>query len=323
MANNYEVYQELARIRAATQTNTAIQAVQTAFLNDMNGALDSIHFEMLEVRQSNQEALAAQQEMLRREALQARLEEFIYQTEKFITECKKVDTDLPPSSRYFDLLGILERIKYENINTALIRGRDNKAAFDRVTSDIKLLVKQLERHPEVQEAIAWMREEQRRKIEKKKKSADKKRRKYEEKLERLQNELRKQTQHPPKRLVGFFEWLTHSIINIPRNPMSIALLVVPFVLLFLWRVFFHPHPPPFSTWLGAMFGLYAVVLLPVYIIVGFILVNGPARRHNRQRENKIQKIKQEITHHKNQAPSSANDQNDNPVMGIAYDGEVH
>lgn len=171
----------------AIKKSAALQALQVGLLANMTESLGAIHEQVAQARGLQAEALALQQEMLAREQLQAHLEEFVYQAEKLVAECHKQNTDLPPSSRFHLLNGVLQQIEQDGIATAIIRGRDNKAAFDRVLKDVQQLHKNLLNHPEVTEAIAWaakinkQRAEQRRQIELKMKP-------YLEQIEKLKTE---------------------------------------------------------------------------------------------------------------------------------------
>lgn len=183
-----DIYRELASIRAHAQANTFFNALQTGLLSEMDASMQAIHSEMADARRLHEEGLAAQQEMLQREALQNYLEEFIYQTEKLVNECK-TNTKLPPSSRYFMLISAAERLKQENISTPIIRGRDNKAAFDRVVTEIKSMASALKNDPEVQEAIAWAKAEQKKLADRQRAERNKRRDKLKAELAEVEREL--------------------------------------------------------------------------------------------------------------------------------------
>ncbi len=163
-----DTYHELASIRANTQASVAFQALQTGLLAQMSGSMDGIHAEMAHARQQQSEALAIQQELLNREQIQSHLEEFIFQAEKLVAECSKTTTDIPASSRYFLLKGVLGKIKEDGIGTPIIKGRDNKSAFEKVIQDTKDLTQKLLSHPDVQEALEWAEAERLRKEEEQK-----------------------------------------------------------------------------------------------------------------------------------------------------------
>lgn len=189
-----DTYHELASIRANTQASVAFQALQTGLLAQMSGSMDGIHAEMAHVRQQQSEALAIQQELLNREQIQSHLEEFIFQAEKLVTECSKTTTDIPASSRYFLLMGVLGKIEDDGIGTSIIKGRDNKSAFEKVVNGTKVLTQRLLKDPEVQEAIKWA-EAERKRLDAERVRAERERqanvKKLEQKLQSLQGQLRK------------------------------------------------------------------------------------------------------------------------------------
>jgi hypothetical protein len=189
-----DTYQELASIRANTQASVAFQALQTGLLAQMSGSMNDIHTEMANVRLQQSEALAIQQELLNREQIQSHLEEFIFQAEKLVAECLKNTTDIPASSRYFLLMGVLGKIEDDGIGTPIIKGRDNKSAFEKVVNDTKGLTQRLLKDPEVQEAIKWA-EAERKRLDTERKQAERERqaeiKKLEQTLQSLRGQLRK------------------------------------------------------------------------------------------------------------------------------------
>ena len=158
---NGDIYRELAQTRAAAQASVAFQALQTGLLADMSNSMGAVHAQMDAVRQQQGEALAIQQELLNREQIQSHLEEFVYQAEKLVAEFSK-KTDIPPSSRYFVLMGVLSKIKEDGIATPIIKGRENKAAFEKVVHATRSLTERLLEEPEVQEAVEWAETERKR-----------------------------------------------------------------------------------------------------------------------------------------------------------------
>lgn len=148
-----------------------LQALQTGLLAQMSNSLGAIHEEVARARADQAEALALQQQMLAREELQSHLEEFIYQSEKLVAACRNPKTDMPPSTRYYLLDGVVQQVEQDGIATAIIRGRENKAAFERVFAEVQQLRSVLKSDPEVKAALVWaakidqQRAEQRRQIE--------------------------------------------------------------------------------------------------------------------------------------------------------------
>jgi hypothetical protein len=185
-------YSDLASIRANTQASVAFQALQSGLLMDMSHSMHAVHDQMAAVRQQQGEALAIQQEMLQKEQLQSHLEEFLYQADKLIVECSDMTTDIPPSSRYFVLMEVLNKIKNDGIATSIIKGRENKASFEKVVKQTKELTQLLLKDPEVQEAIEWANAERKR-LEDEQKETSRKNRdlvlKMQQKIELLKSEM--------------------------------------------------------------------------------------------------------------------------------------
>lgn len=157
---SYDTYQELARIRASTDASLAYNSMQAGLLSDLSGTMEAIDYEITAVRQTQNQALAVQQTLLQQDAIQGQLEEFIFQSEKLVAECSSAECELPASTRYFLLKGVSEQVKQNGIGTPVIRGRDNKAAFERVIKSVDGLTQKLQLDPEVKQAIAWAKQEE-------------------------------------------------------------------------------------------------------------------------------------------------------------------
>ena len=221
-----DTYQELASIRANTQASVAFQALQTGLLAKMSGSMDGIHAEMANVRQQQSEALAIQQELLNREQIQSHLEEFIFQAEKLVAECSKTTTDIPASSRYFLLMGVLGKIEDDGIGTPIIKGRDNKSAFEKVVNDTKGLTQRLLKDPEVQDAIKWA-EAERKRLEAERVRAERERVANIKQLEKTLSSLEGQLQKVSMTVV-LKEWREYIKSKLPdayRTPLFVAICV--------------------------------------------------------------------------------------------------
>lgn len=181
----FDIHRELVRTRQEAEWNNLLVA-------GISDTLSSIHDEIAQVRRANAEALAIQQELLNREVIQGRLEEFIYQIEKMVTEFEGPDCEAVPSTRYFLLTGVLKTIQTEGISTAVIRGRDNKATFEAVVRRARTVAKTLEGDPEVREALAWAAQERKR-------LADKKAAEEEEQRQREQEEQKRRREREAER----------------------------------------------------------------------------------------------------------------------------
>ena len=177
MSLRYDDYQKVLRNEHFhRQIQSTMMAGQTALLMDMSGTLNHLNAEMDAIRRLNLEGLAVQQEMLQREQLQGQLEEFIYKTEKMVESFSDAGCELPPSARYFSLRGVKETVEQVGLGTALIRGRDNKAAFESAMEQVHALLGQLKTHPEVTEALDWVKAEQKRLTEQKAQEQEEQRR---------------------------------------------------------------------------------------------------------------------------------------------------
>jgi ElaB/YqjD/DUF883 family membrane-anchored ribosome-binding protein len=159
MSTQFDVYQKMLNHE---RFQTGLMVGQTALMGSMAGSLTHLQGEMANIRQMNLEGLAIQQEMLQRQQLQAQLEEFIYNAQKLVTEFSDGTCDQPASARYFSLKGITETVQQLGIGTALIQGRENKAAFEAAMKDVQSLTASLENEPDVVEAISWSKSEQKR-----------------------------------------------------------------------------------------------------------------------------------------------------------------
>jgi hypothetical protein len=79
MPTQYDYYRELVKTRQGIEWNTLLVA-------EVANSLQSIHDEIEAVRRTTTAAMAIQQELLNREMIQAKLEEFIYQAERMVDE---------------------------------------------------------------------------------------------------------------------------------------------------------------------------------------------------------------------------------------------
>ena len=174
MSNDFFAYSEnpahyrAALIRSIEETGH-VGHEQLAELRAVNATLDAVLSEMDAIRRSQAQgvalqaqALAVQQAMLAREVFQDRLEEFVYQFEKMVSQFQQPDAECPPSTQYFLLDGVFRQIADAAISTAVIKGRDNKAAFDGCVAKGRTLFRQLAAHPDVKEALVWAEGEKKR-----------------------------------------------------------------------------------------------------------------------------------------------------------------
>ena len=307
MATENPTYQELARIRAASENNLAFQTIQTGVLTNLNGVMGSIHSEMAEVRQLHAEGLAAQQELLQREALQDRIEEFLYQAEKLVEKCSSRDTDIPYSSRYFLLQGVVHSVQNEGISTAIIKGRENKKAFDDVVDKIQKMLSKLSEIAEVKEAIDWAEAENRRALAERKRANKERERqqvllqKYNTKVFELQQE-----KLPP---LNFGTWYSNRLNNFREIPVLGLLFVFPPTSLMLQVI----------AW--AMYGFFWI---PIAYALSAAYDKNQINKHNKAIDEKIERLNETARKHGLDPDGIVLDFEDSePPLGIAYEGEVH
>jgi hypothetical protein len=134
--------------------SATIGEAQIQQLRSIKHTMDALVDEMGAIRETQAEGLALQQATLARDLFQDKLEEFVYQCQKLIADFRQPESKYPPSTQYFMLHSMFEEIDGASISTAVIKGRDNKAAFDDCVSKGKAIYQQLESHPEVRKAIA-------------------------------------------------------------------------------------------------------------------------------------------------------------------------
>jgi hypothetical protein len=173
---------------------TGMTAMQLAASNVMNRQLSDI-------RRQNADALAMHQEMLAKEELQAQLEEFIYASQKMLDGFDDPSCDVAPVARYVQTRTIVENVDDWGLDTSIIRGRENKAAFERMLQQAKTSVRRLEStSKEVQDALAWAEAESKRIEIEEAKTAEKKKLLRDE----IEKKIAELTKH--RRLVSPDEW---------------------------------------------------------------------------------------------------------------------
>lgn len=135
---------------------------QSSQMQALQGAVGNLEAELNEIRQTHLDGLAAQQQIIQQEQLQAHLEEFIYSVEKLVKQFSAKDCDVPLSVRYFNLKGIRDAVEQQGIGTIVIRGRENKSAFEQVMAAVQQIMASLEKDSEVKEALVWAEKENQR-----------------------------------------------------------------------------------------------------------------------------------------------------------------
>ncbi len=220
------------------------EQMQTFLLGHMAGTLNGLSNEMAQIRNLHEETLAAQQALLQQEAIQQHLEELIFQADKLVTQCSDPKTDMPPSSRYFLLQGFLKTVEEQSIGTPIIKGRDNKAAFERVVKVATALVQRLRKDPEVQQALVRVKkleEQQRRKRE----QLEQKAAPFRAELESLQKERR--TPVSIRHVASYWIERLKSLVPAQHRTLALVLLIVFLTCLFPITVPFILIIAPFQV----------------------------------------------------------------------------
>lgn len=213
-------YDKYAKMSKANLAVNAVQAgymmKQTRIMENVRDSLGSIASTMDDIKKLQQNTLAIQQELLTRDTVQSDLEEFIYNIEKMVSDFSTEKSEIAPSSRYFTLKGVLETVSQEAIGTSLIRGRDNKAAFEKAIARVNDLYEELKKDTEVIKAIEWAKE------------ADAKRTEEKKDLEIKCKELNDQYELLKKKLIPIDEpALRDVVINHVKDTKSLLFKYVP------------------------------------------------------------------------------------------------
>lgn len=213
----------MAGVQAGT---SALQLVATAAMNR----------QLAEMRQQGANALALQQQMLEREELQSQIEEFVYSAQKILKSYSEPNCTIHVVARYAEIHGMLGKIEEWGLGTPLIKGRDNKAAFETMVGQAQASLVELEKHKDVQDAIAWAKAEELRVAKEQQKLTEQKAVRRDE-LQRRIGELTKQ-----RRTLTADQWYTlnvtdrlDAILKDGAGKAGIFVKVVKLIIqLFLW-----------------------------------------------------------------------------------------
>ncbi|MCX5860768.1 MAG: tetratricopeptide repeat protein [Deltaproteobacteria bacterium] len=184
---------------------------------------DALINELAAIGETLTDSLAVQQELLNREVFQSNIEEFIYQLEKSVQEAEYSKSGESPVTYFFRLSYFLHTVDQEQINTSIIKGRENKAAFDRAVSTALKLCNSLRTNGEVIAAVDQIEREEARIREEEQRiqqEEERRRRSLREEELRRQKRTRKITMLLITSLLGmyliylFFESETWSQLNL-------------------------------------------------------------------------------------------------------------
>ena len=241
MSNDFLAYSEnpahyrAALIRSIEETGR-VGREQLSELQEINGTLDGVLTEMAAIRRTQAEGLALQQAMLAREVFQDRMEEFVFQFDKLIGQCEQPGSDFPPATQFYLLDGMFKQIDAAGITTAVVKGRDNKAAFDTCVARGKTLFKQLVKHPDVQQAIAWAEGERKKRL-----AVDQKRAGAEQRRRDDIKDIKRQIEKLEESRVRFtyMDWLNYKFESLPP-PVRVIVGVLWVALLYPFFKFIGP-----------------------------------------------------------------------------------
>jgi hypothetical protein len=200
-------------------------------LRNINYTMDALLAEMESIRQTQAQGLALQQAMLARELFQDKMEEFVYQFQKMIAEFQKPGSDYPPPTQYYLLDGMFKQIDAAGLTTAVIKGRENKASFDDCVAKGKTLYRQLTKHPEVQQAIAWAESERKKRLALEQKRAGEEQKRREE-IQGIHRQIEKL--EGSRKKLGILDWLNHRFGNLPEVVRYLLLVPPPGVFIFIF-----------------------------------------------------------------------------------------
>jgi hypothetical protein len=164
IASNPDPVRYRAAILDSLERSARLGEDQMNELRSLNDTLDIILSETSGLRSAQLQGLALQQAMLARDVFQDKMEELVYQFEKTLKSFEQPSSEYPPSTQYYIVDGFLKQIESLGISTAVIKGRENKGAFDTCMSSAKQLHRKLTTHPEVKEALAWAERESQRQV---------------------------------------------------------------------------------------------------------------------------------------------------------------
>lgn len=216
----------------ARQLATGTERIEAGFLSlqaelsQINESFAAISEAMTELRTLHHIGIALQMEVLRRDNVQARLEEFVFRFRKLVRE---IEAGPKPEAdevvQYHLLAGVLQRIDAEGIATTIIRGIENKTLFDETLSTAQRLHGQLASHPKVVGVLDWVAGERERerldreraeaKAEEKSAERDRELRDEEERLRKARNKIKKSPPPlPAAPTISFGVWLKRRRISV-------------------------------------------------------------------------------------------------------------
>ncbi len=144
----------MSRILSTAKKGNRIGEKQLAELQSINHTFDAVLREVSEIAITQREGLALQRAVLAREVFQDAVEEFVYNFGKTLKEFREPIAKFPPEIQFFQLRRIVEEIDKNSINTACIKGRENKSLFDECLIEAREQYRKLAKHPDVRKALS-------------------------------------------------------------------------------------------------------------------------------------------------------------------------
>ncbi len=128
--------------------------VSVRLFTGMHASIEMLSDQLAEIQETNSTQLAIHQLVLHRDELQQLLEELIYQGQKMVEAFSKNDDSTPSVQKALLIRSFQLCLAGSGIGTGMIRGLENKRAFDSLISQLEVLYKQLSSDPDVLKAIA-------------------------------------------------------------------------------------------------------------------------------------------------------------------------
>ena len=166
--------------------------VSARLFTGMHASIEMLSDQLAEIQETNSTQLAIHQLVLHRDELQQLLEELIYQGQKMVEAFSKNDDSTPSVQKALLIRSFQLCLAGSGIGTGMIRGLENKRAFDSLISHLEVLYKQLSSDPDVLKAIAAEKaaEQDRLSLEVQQ-QAEERQRRLEERQRRLEEEQRR------------------------------------------------------------------------------------------------------------------------------------
>jgi hypothetical protein len=256
-----------AQVEAGLMTVAELEVLRAELAQnfaELNRAVHGIEEQNEEIAKLHKEGIELQQEVLRREDFQNRMEELIYQFQKLLKKMEDPESDFPLSTRYYLAVGILETVRGQRLSTVLIKGRDNKAAFEECVERASTICKQLQNHPEIRKAIEWAEAQERKRKEEERRKAEARRKREkaearEDEIDRIVEKIRRLKASLQR--ASFWRWGLSDEFPAGGMAVFIMILVSPLPLLLAFCSCGFAGASNSGAW---------AVLMVVCLVIGFL-----------------------------------------------------